>query len=299
MDVQIIKSFADASLYMTKVTRYISKESVLFKQLLQGQATWQSLKTLYKWQRPSEAELYLHLLKISLFYHSAKMKCVVPPTLRSARTHALYQAYLTSSTKDPSECFADWLRRHRTDNIEVPMPYQQAKVRALAIDFCSFWKPDFFSQWLCMFGHAATHVCELLHDDGSHVPEHLSSFVHAWRRHPDVCDNDAAVRREFTLLGVAAGVLPNLVAYVHALRTSARLYLQGAMYSLANPLSQTPRVPMVDEQRAVVGRVLSAYKLVHDSDSDELVSSRKAFAITGAAGTGKSVVLCHLADALL
>ena len=71
-------------------------------------------------------------------------KDVFPSTYESLAHHVHFQACTVSDHKFFNECFLE-----RVD-VAPPRPYRVQTTRAVAVKYCSYWKPVFGEQWVCM-----------------------------------------------------------------------------------------------------------------------------------------------------
>ena len=293
MDVQQVASHSDVNMYMSKINRYVSKESTLFQHLLRSASSWVAARSMLQWHRPAEAEVYTDLLRHRRDWFLGRRKYVTPPLPSTARDHQLYALYLDCEERPEDMPFLDWLRAFRTST-RPPQPYRVRSLTAIGVNYCSFWKPDFWGQWLCMRCSAHRHVQDLLHPDALKVPEHLKWFVHAWRKAPDIWDTDEGCRREFVVLGAVKQNLENLILHTHAMRVTAGMFLRGDMYNQQSAPVPVPPINLIPEQATIFQYILQEAQRREDESFDG--SAAMACAVTGEAGSGKSALISALAQ---
>ena len=298
MDMDIVYSMGDVSKYMSKIGRYVSKDgSVLRHALKETKGGWKAAQLVLQCHRPLEPELYMNLLGCNLWWFHGDAKDVFPPTFESLSQHVHFQAYTVSDHKIYDECFLDWFRRTRVD-VEPPRPYRVQTTRAVAVKYCSYWKPDFWEQWVCMMVPWPGRVSAWKHADVDKMPLRLQSFFSCWQLRPDVWGNRSTAEQELSLLGCVKLELKNLLAAIGAMQLECTLILSGDI-RIPDPAALGSSETFLSKLNAQQTRIFQSIcvKMQPSLEWDvEAAMSRTAAFILGYAGTGKSFVACASAE---
>ena len=227
------------------------------------------------------------LLGCNLWWFHGDAKNVFPPTY-----HVHFQAYTVSDHKFFNECFLDWFRRARVD-VEPPRPYRVQTTRAVAVKYCSYWKPDFSEQWVCMMVPWPGRVSAWRHDDAHRMPLRLQSFYSCRQLCSDVWGDWSSAEQELPLLGCVKLELKNLLASIGAMQLECTLIVSGDT-RVHDPLALESPETFLSKLNAQQTRTFQSI-CVFEWDV-ETAMSRTATLILGYAGTGKSFVACASAE---
>lgn len=298
-DVQEVNTSAAVVNYMTKLAAYVTKDSTQHNDILlqrNGQY-FQQARLYLRHKRPVESEMWATLLGFKQRLLSHALKAMDPPTFSghgAFAEHVVFQKFLASPLRQEFPYFLLWLRSVR-HTLPEPRAYQVAHPIAVAMNFCSVWRTDFWQQWLLCFTPIDQCVENLWLTALQHLPVDLRGFAYCLHHHRSTWGSDVGTKNELSLQGYTGEQMLNLATHVHCMREELEAWQQGRMWRSYRPSVDGLHGAVLNERQREACRRAGVQRELRWSDTDAPVSQLRPVGIFGSAGTGKSLALMAIA----
>jgi hypothetical protein len=305
------------------VSSYVAKFSDQFAQewLNEHASAFSLARRILRDYHPLEPEMWLQLSaqQFPQVFADGTLKRFVPSTPFDADQPKLVQLYMESAWRRDDMPLLEWLRKansqgepyrylrkmHRAAGSGEPFDawVQQAETQGqvmVSLSFVSRYNDKYFGQWLLM--HQPFRSLEdVWHDDVNMVPEEYRNFALALRLRPDHWRSIEAIRNDMELEGCKDAYIETVVAMVQANTSLIDRYFDGRL-NKEDPIPNVEgfeysHVRLAPEQRLMVSAINRhserALRLLNEDDPAGVpsIDSRKALAVTGPAGSGKSTCI--------